>query len=331
MQQLPGSLSFAHSGDPRTQQAAAPALLRVSRLSMCAGHGGEIPLLESVSFDIGEGEFLALVGESGSGKSLMCSTLMGLLSAGVQWSGEIHLQGQPLGSTDRRSRAMIFQQPSRYLNPVRTIGFQLEETVRLTERMTRRDARERAESLLLDVGIKAPQDTMRKYAHEMSGGMNQRVMIALALARKPKLLIADEPTSALDVTTQKQIMDLLSRLRSEWNMGILFVTHDLGLAVERADRIGVLYAGQLVELGPADQLARHPIHPYTAALFSTVPDLSATPQRLHTLAGSVPDPRLRTGGCHFAARCPNSLPVCHQTQPDLPADLPHAAACHNVR
>ncbi|MGC0320858.1 oligopeptide/dipeptide ABC transporter ATP-binding protein [Bradyrhizobium sp. USDA 326] len=306
-------------------------LLEVSGLSVSAGGEGKARLLEEVSFEIRRGEFFALVGESGSGKSVLCSALMGLLPSSLTSTGRIWFDGRTLAQSHRRSRAVIFQQPTQYLNPLRTIGFQIQETVEIASRTTKREARERAVDLLRSVGIHDPIGTMRKYPHEMSGGMNQRVMIALALALRPKLLIADEPTSALDVTTQKQIMDLLDRVRSDWGMAVLFVTHDLALAAERSDRIGVLYAGQLVEVGPAKLLADTALHPYTDALFSSITDISLCPTGLRALAGGVPDPTQRKEGCHFASRCSKVVSECEQTAPYLATDVDHAAACHNPR
>ncbi len=310
-------------------QAERRSLLEVSDLDIVTTGSRKVRLLEAVSMDIHDGEFLALVGESGSGKSLLCSALMGLLPQSLNALGKIYFDGKPLKEAGRRSRAMIFQQPARFLNPVRTIGFQLTETVRLSDGRPKREAAERAMFLLEEVGIEDPRSTVRKYPHELSGGMNQRVMIALALARQPRLLIADEPTSALDVTTQRQIMDLIERVRAEWNMAILFVTHDLDLALERADRIGVIYAGQIVEYGAAQDVAWRPMHPYTRNLFAASPEISARPSKLVSLSGSVPDPAVRKAGCHFAPRCSNALEACRSVKPAFPPETVHAAACHN--
>lgn len=320
--------------DPATGQPGIPLrtrpVLEVSGLDVwVAGSHQDIRLLESISLNIQEGEFFALVGESGSGKSLLCSTLMGILPTNLSARGDIYFDGGPLATVDRRSRAMIFQQPSRYLNPVRTIGFQLTETIRIVSRGSKREAGERAISLLEAVGIEDPRSTIKKYPHELSGGMNQRVMIALALARRPRLLIADEPTSALDVTTQRQIMDLIEQLRADWNMAVLFVTHDLDLAMERSDRIGVIYAGQLIEMGATEAIARQPLHPYTRSLFSAVPEISLTKINLVALAGGVPDPAIRGAGCHFAPRCAHAVEACAR-KPEFPTGLSHAAACHNL-
>ncbi|WP_434733082.1 ABC transporter ATP-binding protein [Rhizobium sp. YTUHZ044] len=304
-------------------------LLEVSELDVWIGNDRKTRLLESVSLDIEDGEFLALVGESGSGKSLLCSTLMDILPDKLHASGKIHFDGKSLAEAGRSSRAMIFQQPTRFLNPVRTIGFQLGETVRIASGLSKREADDRTLFLIDAVGIDDARAVSRKYPHQLSGGMNQRVMIALALARQPRLLIADEPTSALDVTTQRQIMDLIERLRSEWNMAILFVTHDLDLALERADRIGVIYAGQLVENAHAEEIARRPVHPYTRHLFSAVPEISTAPSKLVSLPGGVPDPAIRADGCHFAQRCSNVLDVCRSTTPIFASRAANTVACHN--
>ncbi|WP_246776997.1 ABC transporter ATP-binding protein [Microvirga sp. VF16] len=310
--------------------AGGRPVLEVSDLEISTTGPRETPLLETLSLEIRDGEFFALVGESGSGKSLLCSALMGILPANLRATGDVLFDGKPLANADRSARAMIFQQPNRYLNPVRTIGFQLAETVAIVSNLRKREARDRAASLLDAVGIDDPRATLKKYPHELSGGMNQRVMMALALARQPRLLIADEPTSALDVTTQRQIMDLIERLRDDWNMAVLFVTHDLDLAVERSDRIGVIYAGQLVEIGPTRALAGQPRHPYTRTLFSAVPAISLAPPKLAALAGGVPDPSLRGNGCHFASRCSSALDNCKRIRPTFATDVSHTAACHNL-
>ncbi|RXH36624.1 hypothetical protein XH99_06530 [Bradyrhizobium nanningense] len=308
--------------------AGSPPLLSISGLTVVLAGRPETRLLDSVQFELRKGEFFSLIGESGSGKSVLCSTIMGVASPELRYLGDIHIEGRPLADVDRGRRAMIYQQPILYLNPVRSIGFQLRETVQMIGGLSKKEALERAADLLGDVGINDPNETMRKYPNQMSGGMNQRVMIAMALAMKPKLLIADEPTSALDVTTQKQILDLLERLRPD--MAILFVTHDLGVALQRSDRIGVLYAGQLVEIGRADLVARIPSHPYTRALFSAVPPLSGRTRRLHSPAGSLADPTQREAGCNFASRCFRTLDICRHTRPPLKGIPEQAVACHNL-
>ncbi|MDF0584712.1 ABC transporter ATP-binding protein [Bradyrhizobium yuanmingense] len=321
--------TFEHGNAGRPAiTAGGPPLLSITGLTVVLADQPETRLLDAVQFDLRKGEFFALVGESGSGKSVLCSTIMDVASSELRCFGDIQFEGRPLSHVDRRRRAMIYQQPSLYLNPVRNIGFQLRETIQMIGGLSKREASERAVDLLCDVGIDDPKATMRKYPHEMSGGMNQRVMIAMALAMKPKLLIADEPTSALDVTTQKQILDLLERLRSD--MAILFVTHDLGIALQRSDRIGVLYAGQLVEAGRADLVARTPLHPYTRALFSAIPPLSGHPRRLHSPAGNLPEPTQRQAGCNFASRCSGTLDICRHTRPALQGIPQQAVACHNL-
>lgn len=321
--------TFEHGNAGRPAIAAgSPPLLSIDGLTVVLADRPETRLLDAVRFEVRKGEFFALVGESGSGKSVLCSTIMGVASSELRCLGDIHIEGKPLTDVDRRLRAMIYQQPSLYLNPVRSIGFQLRETVQMIGGLSKREASESAVNLLCDVGIDDPRETMRKYPHEMSGGMNQRVMIAMALAMKPKLLIADEPTSALDVTTQKQILDLLERLRSD--MAILFVTHDLGVALQRSDRIGVLYAGQLVEIGGADLVGRTPLHPYTRALFSAVPPLSGHLRRLHSPAGSLPEPTQRQAGCNFASRCSGTMEICRHTRPPLQGNPQQVVACHNL-
>ncbi|WP_235885962.1 ABC transporter ATP-binding protein [Bradyrhizobium niftali] len=321
------TLEHGSAGRPAIAAGSAP-ILSITGLTVVLAEQPETRLLDAVQFELRKGEFFALVGESGSGKSVLCSAIMGVASSELRCLGDIHIEGRRLSDVDRRQRAMIYQQPSLYLNPVRRIGFQLRETVQVIDGLSKKEASERAADLLRDVGINDPNETMRKYPHEMSGGMNQRVMIAMALAMKPKLLIADEPTSALDVTTQKQILDLLEQLRSA--MAILFVTHDLGIALQRSDRIGVLYAGQLVEIGRADLTARTPLHPYTRALFSAVPPLSGRPRRLHSPAGSLPEPTQRQAGCNFASRCSGTLDICQHTRPALQGIAQQLVACHNL-
>jgi peptide/nickel transport system ATP-binding protein len=255
------------------------AHLRLNGLSVfLPDDHGDKHIVQDVSLNVPHGELLALIGESGSGKSMTCSALAGILPARMRVQGTALLDGvdllaAPQCAPSRSSTAIIFQNPSQCLNPVRTIGFQLVETVRMHRGLAKRQARTAALDALSDVGLDGPERLMHAYPHQLSGGMNQRVMIALALATDPRLLIADEPTSSLDVTTQRQILDLLEDLRRQRTMTVLMVTHDLSVALERADRIGVLHDGRLVETGKAGQVLTAPQHPFTRRLVAALPKL----------------------------------------------------------
>ncbi|MBX4893784.1 ABC transporter ATP-binding protein [Rhizobium bangladeshense] len=268
--------------------------------------------VDGVSLTCDKGEILSVVGESGSGKSVAMLALMGLLP----WTARItadrmHFDGQDLRGISARQRrrivgkemAMIFQEPMSSLNPCFTVGFQLGETLRVHMGLNRKERRERSIELLSLVGIPAPEDRLSNFPHQMSGGMSQRVMIAMALACNPKLLIADEPTTALDVTIQAQILDLLVRLQKEQGMALVLITHDMGVVAETAERVQVQYAGQKVEEQPVKALFRDPHHPYTAALLAALPERAEVGQRLPSIAGVVPGQHGRPTGCLFAPRC----------------------------
>ncbi|OHV25986.1 MULTISPECIES: ABC transporter ATP-binding protein [Rhizobium] len=268
--------------------------------------------VDRVSLACDKGEILSVVGESGSGKSVAMLALMGLLP----WTAKItadrlQFDGQDLRGISGRQRrrivgkdmAMIFQEPMSSLNPCFTVGFQLGETLRVHMGLNRKERRERSIELLNLVGIPAPEDRLSNFPHQMSGGMSQRVMIAMALACNPKLLIADEPTTALDVTIQAQILDLLVRLQKEQGMALVLITHDMGVVAETAERVQVQYAGQKVEEQPVKALFRDPHHPYTAALLAALPERAEVGQRLPSIAGVVPGQHGRPTGCLFAPRC----------------------------
>ncbi|MBB2703364.1 MULTISPECIES: ABC transporter ATP-binding protein [Rhizobium] len=268
--------------------------------------------VDGVSLSCDKGEILSVVGESGSGKSVAMLALMGLLP----WTAKItadrmQFDGQDLRGISGRQRrrivgkdmAMIFQEPMSSLNPCFTVGFQLGETLRVHMGLNRKQRRERSIELLSLVGIPAPEDRLSNFPHQMSGGMSQRVMIAMALACNPKLLIADEPTTALDVTIQAQILDLLVRLQKEQGMALVLITHDMGVVAETAERVQVQYAGQKVEEQPVKALFRDPHHPYTAALLAALPERAQVGQRLPSIAGVVPGQHGRPTGCLFAPRC----------------------------
>lgn len=298
------------------------ALLEIQNLTVeFQTVSGLFRAVDSVSLTCDKGEILSIVGESGSGKSVSMLALMGLLP----WTAKItadklSFDGQDLiGLTPRQRRkiigkdmAMIFQEPMSSLNPCFTVGFQLGETLRIHMGLNRQERRQRSIELLELVGIPAPEERLGNFPHQMSGGMSQRVMIAMALACNPKLLIADEPTTALDVTIQAQILDLLVRLQQEKGMALVLITHDMGVVAETAERVQVQYAGQKVEEQPVAQLFADPHHPYTAALLAALPERAVAGQKLPSIAGVVPGQHDRPTGCLFAPRCAFVQPDCHQ-------------------
>ncbi|MDD2404302.1 MAG: ABC transporter ATP-binding protein [Victivallaceae bacterium] len=312
-------------------------LLKVRNLSIEFNNGGRfLPVVSEVSFDVGAGEILALVGESGCGKSVSCMALAGLLPRGIaRVSGEIEFTHReavsyPLQMSGRDLRkirgggiAYIFQEPSSSLNPVFRIGDQIIEALEL-HRPEISDYQKEAVKLLKQVGIPAPETRLRSFPHEMSGGMQQRVMIAMALAGKPSLLVADEPTTALDVTIQSQILELLQQLRVEHQMGIILVTHNLGIVAEMADRVAVMYAGNIVETGSATAIIENPQHPYTKALLAAVPKLHHSQERLFTIPGMVPQPADFPPGCRFSGRCSEAAAQNEEFQSRCRNEKPHA-------
>ena len=287
--------------------------------------GGVMHAVQGVSLSLDEGDVLGIVGESGSGKSVTMLALMGLVAfPGRVRARRLHFAGHSLLKLSERMRrkvigrdvAMIFQEPTTSLNPCFTIGFQLAETLRLHLGMDRHKARRRAVELLELVGIPAPASRLDDFPHQLSGGMNQRVMIAMGIACNPRLLIADEPTTALDVTIQAQILDLLRDLQKERGMALVLVTHNMGVVAEMARRVAVMYAGQVMEERAADTLFAAPQHPYTAALLSAMPERHEGSGRLATIAGVVPGLLDRPAGCLFAPRCEYATPAC-QARPEL--------------
>ena len=302
---------------------------------------GAVRVVEDVSFHLAPGEMVGLVGESGCGKSVTAMSILKLLPTPPAFiaGGRIVFEGQDLVSYDeeamRRVRGdrigMIFQEPMTSLNPTFTIGYQLDEVLTAHRNVSAREARARSIELLRKVGIGAPGTRCAQYPHQLSGGIRQRVMIAMALACDPRLLIADEPTTALDVTIQAQILDLIQRLQQELGMAVLLITHSLGVVAEVCSRVMVMYAGRIVETGPARRLFRMPRHPYTAGLLAAMPRLSKGKDRLATIPGMVPPPGARGMGCPFCDRCPRALPRCRGEMPALlPMESPeHRAACWN--
>ncbi len=315
-------------------------LLRVENLAIDVTRDGETcRLVHDADFSVDRGETIAIVGESGSGKSLTALAVMGLLGEGLSVSdGRILLDGEDLTTVSARRHndlrssgiAMIFQEPMTSLNPVRSIERQLTEGMRLKNKLTRRAARSRALELLNEVGISDPERRLKQYPHQLSGGMRQRVMIAIALSCKPKLILADEPTTALDVTIQAQILSLTSRLCRDHGVGLVLITHNLGIVARHAQNVAVMYGGRVVERATARQLYRDPQHPYTQGLLASVPrlDLSRdTP--LRPVPGAPPDPTVALPGCRFHPRCPRASDICAERVPDFIAEGGHEVACWN--
>jgi oligopeptide/dipeptide ABC transporter ATP-binding protein len=326
---------------------------------------GQIRPVRDVSYSIYPGQTLAVVGESGCGKSVTALSILRLIPTppGQYLSGEVLFQGRDLlklsekemRSVRGRDIAMIFQEPMTSLNPVYTIGDQIAEAVMLHQHVNAKQAYEIAEQAMRDVGISDPHRRLHEYPHQMSGGMRQRVMIAMALSCKPKLLIADEPTTALDVTIQAQILELLRKLQNQTGMAIILITHDLGVVAENADTVAVMYASRVVEYAPVEEIFDRPLHPYTEGLLRSVPKLGAHSQRLVSIPGAVPNPARFPTGCKFHTRCPrtrqaaatapqsdtvqvatteetfNVLRLCAQDEPALREITPgHWARCHLI-
>jgi peptide/nickel transport system ATP-binding protein len=297
---------------------------------------GLVRVLDGVSFDVAEGEILGIVGESGSGKTVSMLAVMALIAdPNARIEGSIRFRGQELvGLPPREMRqlrgrdmAMIFQDPMTALTPVYTIGWQIAEQVRAHRKVSRRAAWDRAIELLTEVGIPRPEEAVHRYPHQLSGGMRQRAVIAMALTCNPALLVADEPTTALDVTVQAQILDLLRQLQAKHGSAIVFITHDLGVMAELADRIMVMYAGRIVERAGAEALFADPRHPYTNALLDSIPPLDGPrPHRLRAIEGSPPSLLALPKGCAFAPRCARAFAACAQ----VPAlrGVVHEVACH---
>ncbi|MCA3261659.1 MAG: ABC transporter ATP-binding protein [Telmatospirillum sp.] len=317
----------------------AEPLLSVRNLTTeFATERGPALAVDNVDFDVGSGEVVGMIGESGSGKSVSALSILGLLPtppARVR-AGTAFFEGQDLlrlrASELRRIRGrrigMIFQEPMTSLNPVFQIGDQIGETLRVHEKLGREAARRRAVELLDRVGIPSAAKRLDDYPHHLSGGMRQRVMIAIALACNPRLLIADEPTTALDVTVQAQILELLRALQRDSGMAILMITHNMGVIAEFADRVVVMYAGRVAETAPVERLFDHPRHPYSQGLLDATPVLERVERRLRTIPGSLPTPTGIDPGCRFAPRCELAQDECSRARPVPVAIAPgHAAAC----
>ncbi|WP_174614589.1 ABC transporter ATP-binding protein [Virgibacillus ihumii] len=295
-----------------------------------------VPILDKVSFSVKKGETLCIVGESGCGKSLTSLSVMGLLPKnGEITEGEVLLENENLVHKNMKEMSkirgnnlsMIFQEPMTSLNPVHTVGKQVAEAMRIHQKVDKKEALERAVKMFKLVGIPSPEKRVDDYPHQLSGGMRQRVMIAMALACNPKLLIADEPTTALDVTIQAQILDLMNELKNEMQMAIMMITHDLGVVSEMADNVLVMYAGKVVEKSPAEELFINPKHPYTQGLIKAIPNLEEEQEELPIIQGTVPNPDELLNGCRFADRCPFARGLCHDESPALTGDDDHQVSC----
>ena len=287
---------------------------------------GTVKAVNGVSFEVDKGEILAVVGESGSGKSVTSLSVMGLIrDPGRVAGGEILFNGENLLKKSTKEMqavrgdkiSMIFQEPMTSLNPVYRVKDQIMETILTHTTMNKKEALKRAIEMLDLVGIPAPEQRVNDYPHQMSGGMRQRVMIAMALACDPELLIADEPTTDLDVTIQAQILDLINRLREKLGMAVLLITHDLGVVAETADKVVVMYCGRVVEQATVEQLFTKPLHPYTQGLLDSIPKMDEDRERLYMIKGIVPDPIHLPKGCSFADRCDKCMEKCREHMPKL--------------
>lgn len=313
------------------------SLLQVKNLVVeFPGRRGTLRALDDISFDIAPGEILGVVGESGAGKSLTGASIIGLLEPpGRIAGGEVLLEGRridnlpfaELRKVRGRQIGAIFQDPLTSLNPLYTVGRQLIETIRTHLPVSQAEARERAIQLLRDTGIPAAEQRIDHHPHQFSGGMRQRVVIALALAAEPKLIVADEPTTALDVSIQAQIITLLKRICRERGAAVMLITHDMGVIAETCDRVAVMYAGRIAEIGPVHDVIHRPAHPYTAGLMACIPDMTEDRERLHQIDGAMPRLNAIPAGCAYHPRCDRAFDRCHAQRPDLMPAGPTRAAC----
>ncbi|MCA0425200.1 MAG: ABC transporter ATP-binding protein [Proteobacteria bacterium] len=298
---------------------------------------GPLRAVDRVSFDLKPGEVLGLVGESGAGKSLTGAAIIGLLEPpGHIAGGSVSLKGERIDNIPREAMrkvrgkriGMVFQDPLTSLNPLYTVGEQLTETIRTHLPLNQAEARQRAVDLLVEVGIPAAEKRLESYPHEFSGGMRQRVVIALALAAEPEVVIADEPTTALDVSVQAQIIAVLKRLCAEKGTAVILVTHDMGVIAETADRVAVMYAGRIVEIGPVRDVIKTPIHPYTRGLMGSIPDPSGEAERLLQIPGAMPRLNAIPAGCAFNPRCAFAEDICRAERPQMRRIGASDVACH---
>ena len=313
------------------------SLLQVKNLVVeFPGQRGTLRALDQVSFDIAPGEILGVVGESGAGKSLTGAAIIGLLEPpGRIASGEVLLDGRridnlpfaELRKVRGRQIGAIFQDPLTSLNPLYTVGRQLIETITTHLPVSQAEARERAIQLLRDTGIPAPEQRIDHFPHQFSGGMRQRVVIALALAAEPRLIVADEPTTALDVSIQAQIITLLKTICKERGAAVMLITHDMGVIAETCDRVAVMYAGRVAEIGPVHDVIHRPAHPYTAGLMACIPDMTQDRERLHQIDGAMPRLNAIPSGCAYHPRCDRAFDRCHAQRPELEVAGLTRAAC----
>jgi peptide/nickel transport system ATP-binding protein len=320
-------------------QASGPLLDVLGLTTTIQQRRGSVRPVDGVSFTVDRGEILGLVGESGCGKSMTALSLMRLLPAAATISaGSVRFDGQDLlavsGREMRRLRgkdiSMVFQEPMTALDPAFTIGYQLIETLNAHESMSRTEARDRAIHMLDRVGITNAASRLDDYPYQFSGGMRQRVMLAMALLMEPKLLLADEPTTALDVTVQSQILDLIAELQDDMHLSVILITHNLGVVHEIADRVAVMYAGEIVEIAPTRRIFENPQHPYTQGLMLSMPDLAHRREELHVIRGRVPELNALPSACRFAPRCPNRIQKCDEKHPSLETiEEEHELRCYN--
>ena len=317
-------------------------LLEIKNLSVeFRGIRGTVQALKGISLSIEEGEILGIVGESGSGKSVTALAILGLLGKNAAVTGgEVLYRGRNLLTLDKKAWTtirgkeigMVFQEPMTALHPTMKVGRQLAEVIRRHRGVSRKEGRRLAVAALEEVHIRDPQSVAEKYPFELSGGMRQRVVIALAMSSPPSLLIADEPTTALDVTTQHEILKLMRELSEKRGTAVLFITHELGVVAELCRRVAVMYAGEVVETGPTVEVLRSPTHPYTRALLHALPDLADPHEPLKAIPGEAPDPRARPAGCLFAPRCHKRISRCQREKPSLePVSQNRHTACWLAR
>jgi peptide/nickel transport system ATP-binding protein len=323
---FPSDLNANRPAEPAATQAAVP-LLRVQDLVVeFPGRRGTVRALDHVSFDIAAGEILGVVGESGAGKSLTGAAIIGLLEPpGRIAAGQVLLDGQRIDNLPEdamrhirgRRIGAIFQDPLTSLNPLYSVGRQLVETIQAHLPVGKAEARRRAIGLLKDTGIPAAEQRIDHYPHQFSGGMRQRVVIALALAAEPQLIVADEPTTALDVSIQAQIITLLKDICRDRGAAVMLITHDMGVIAETCDRVAVMYAGRVAEIGPVHEVIHHPAHPYTAGLMAAIPDITVDREMLYQIDGAMPRPGAIPAGCAFNPRCPEVFGRCKVERPEL--------------
>jgi len=316
------------------------SLLQVNKLVVeFPSRHGTLRAIDSISFDIAPGEILGVVGESGAGKSLTGASIIGLLEPpGRIASGSITLQGERIDQYNNdqmrhirgRKIGAIFQDPLTSLNPLYTVGRQITETIQAHLPVSDEEAKQRAIRLLQDTGIPAAAERMGHYPHQFSGGMRQRVVIALALAAEPQLIVADEPTTALDVSIQAQIIGLLKTICKDRGAAVMLITHDMGVIAETCDRVAVMYAGRIVEIGPVHEVINRPSHPYTSGLMASIPDMSSDRERLNQIDGAMPRLNAIPQGCAFNPRCPRLMERCLQERPELRPAIATQAACWHV-